>query len=82
VKFTGPNTKTESQKKHERKNHDESKQLDLWVVALVFGTTVRQDWPTVAIRLVYALLFFVLQVWEPSNRIALDTLMRASRPKE
>jgi thiosulfate dehydrogenase (quinone) large subunit len=54
----------------------------LWVVALVFGTTVRRDWPTVAIQLVYALLFFVLQVWEPSNRIALDTLMRTSRPKE
>jgi len=47
----------------------------LWMVALVFGTTVRQDWPTVAIQLLYALLFFVLQVWEPSNRIAPDALM-------
>ena len=54
----------------------------LWMVALVFGTTVRQDYPAVAIQLLYALLFFVLQVWEPSNRIALDTLMRKSRPKE
>ena len=35
----------------------------LWMVALVFGTTVRQDYPTVAIQLLYALLFFVLQVW-------------------
>src|ERR1700688_4778231 len=34
----------------------------LWMVALVFGTTVRQDYPTVAIQLLYALLFFVLQV--------------------
>jgi thiosulfate dehydrogenase [quinone] large subunit len=51
----------------------------LWMVALVFGTTVRQDYPTVAIQLLYALLFFVLQVWESSNRISLDTLMRSRR---
>jgi len=54
----------------------------LWMIALVFGTTLRQDYPTVAIQLLYALLFFVLQVWETSNRISLDTLMRARRPKE
>ena len=54
----------------------------LWIVALVFGTTVRQDYPTVAIQLLYALLFFVLQVWEPANRISLDALMRKRRPKE
>ena len=53
----------------------------LWMVALVFGTTVRQDYPTVAMQLLYALLFFVLQVWDPSNRISLDTLMRVRRPK-
>ena len=53
----------------------------LWMVALVFGTTVRQDYPTVAIQLLYALLFFVLQVWKPSNRISLDTLMGERRPK-
>ena len=53
----------------------------LWMVALVFGTTVRQDYPTVAIRLLYALLFFVLQVWEPSNRISLDAVMRERKPR-
>ena len=53
----------------------------LWMVALVFGTTVRQDYPTVAIQLLYALLFFVLQVWESCNRFSLDTLMRKRRPK-
>jgi thiosulfate dehydrogenase (quinone) large subunit len=53
----------------------------LWMVALVFGTNVRQDYPTVAIQLLYALLFFVLQVWEPSNRISLDTARRESRAK-
>ena len=46
----------------------------LWMIALVLGTTIRQDYPTVAIQLLYALLFFVLQVWEPFNRISLDTL--------
>jgi thiosulfate dehydrogenase [quinone] large subunit len=53
----------------------------LWMVALVFGTTLRQDYPTVAIQLLYALLFFVLQVWESSNRISLDALMEERRPK-
>jgi thiosulfate dehydrogenase [quinone] large subunit len=48
----------------------------LWMVALVFGTTIRQDYPTVAIQLLFSLLFFVLQVWEPSNRISLDTLRK------
>src|ERR1017187_2930386 len=36
----------------------------LWMIALVFGTTIRQDYSTVAVQLLYALLFFVLQVWE------------------
>jgi len=53
----------------------------LWMVALVFGTTVRQDYPTVAIQLLYALVFFVLQLWEPSNRISLDAMMRGKRPQ-
>jgi thiosulfate dehydrogenase [quinone] large subunit len=53
----------------------------LWMVALVFGTTLRQDYPTVAIQLLYALLFFVLQLWESSNRISLDALMEERRPK-
>jgi thiosulfate dehydrogenase (quinone) large subunit len=53
----------------------------LWMVALVFGTTIRQDYATVAIQLLYSLLFFVLQVWESSNRISLDALMRPRRPE-
>ena len=53
----------------------------LWMIALVFGTTIRQDYPTVAIQLLYALPFFVLQVWEPSNRISLDALMRDNGSK-
>jgi len=53
----------------------------LWMIALVLGTTIRQDYATVAIQLLYALLFFVLQVWEPSNRFSLDNLMRMRRPQ-
>ena len=53
----------------------------LWMIALVFGTTIRQDYPTVAIQLLYALLFFVLQVWAPANRISLDALMMKRRAK-
>jgi thiosulfate dehydrogenase (quinone) large subunit len=52
----------------------------LWMIALVFGTTVRQEFTIVAIQLFYAFLFFVLQVWEPSNRISVDALIRARRP--
>jgi thiosulfate dehydrogenase (quinone) large subunit len=48
----------------------------VWMIALVFGTTLRQDFSTVAIQLLYALLFFVLQVWESSNAISLDALIR------
>jgi thiosulfate dehydrogenase (quinone) large subunit len=53
----------------------------MWMIALVFGATIRQDYPTVAIQLLYALFFFVLQVWEPFNRISIDTLMRLRRRK-
>jgi len=53
----------------------------LWMVALVFGTTIRQDYPTVAIQLLYALLFFVLQVSEPLNGISVDKLIRRGRDK-
>jgi thiosulfate dehydrogenase (quinone) large subunit len=53
----------------------------LWMIALVFGTTIRQDYPTVAIQLLYALLFFVLQLWESANRISLDALMKERRLK-
>jgi len=48
----------------------------LWMIALLFGTTIRQDYPTVAIQLLYAVLFFVLQVWELANHISLDAMMR------
>jgi thiosulfate dehydrogenase [quinone] large subunit len=51
----------------------------LWMIALVFGTTIRQDYPIVAIQLLYALLFFLLQVWWPANRISLDRAIRAGR---
>ncbi len=53
----------------------------LWMTALVFGTTIRQDYPVVAIQLLYAFLFFVLQVWQSSNRISLDTLVKTRRVK-
>ena len=46
----------------------------LWMLALVLGTTIKQDYPVIAVQLLYALLFFVLQVWVPSNRLSLDTL--------
>jgi thiosulfate dehydrogenase [quinone] large subunit len=53
----------------------------VWMIALVFGTTLRQDYSTIAIQLLYALLFFVLQVWEPYNQISLDTMIKKRRLK-
>jgi thiosulfate dehydrogenase [quinone] large subunit len=53
----------------------------LWMIALVFGTTIRQDYSTVAIQLLYGLLFFVLQVWASFNRISVDTLMSKKGPR-
>lgn len=53
----------------------------LWMIALVMGTTIRQDYPTVAIQLLYALLCFVLQIWEHSNRFSLDALLGLRKPK-
>jgi thiosulfate dehydrogenase [quinone] large subunit len=53
----------------------------LWMIALVFGTTIRQDYSTVAIQLLYGLLFFVPQVWVSFNRISLDTLMSKKGPR-
>lgn len=48
----------------------------LWMMALVFGTTLRHEFNTVAVQLLYALLFFVLQASETYNRISLDAMMR------
>jgi thiosulfate dehydrogenase [quinone] large subunit len=53
----------------------------IWMIALIFGTTIRQDYSTVAIQLLYALLFFMLQAWEPFNRISLDAFLRLRRRK-
>jgi len=45
-----------------------------WMLALVLGATIKQDFPVVAMQLLYALLFFVLQVWLPSSLMSLDRL--------
>ena len=52
----------------------------LWMIPLVLGTTIRQDYSAVAIQLLYGLLFFVRQVWERSNGISLDALMWTRTP--
>jgi len=50
----------------------------LLMTALTFGTTLRQDWPTVGIQLVYALAYFVLLVRRSDDVLSIDSL-RASR---
>ncbi len=47
----------------------------LLMIALLFGKCMQQDWPTVAIQLFYSLLYFLLLVFIPSNRFALDSFL-------
>jgi hypothetical protein len=55
-------------------------EVDRWWT--VYGCSgFRDNYPTIAIQNLDALLFFVLQVWEPSNRISLDTLLIARKAK-
>ncbi|MGA7623645.1 MAG: MauE/DoxX family redox-associated membrane protein [Candidatus Acidiferrales bacterium] len=46
----------------------------LTMAALVFGTALRSDWPTVAIQLLYAAIYAVLLAMREYNGLAVDAL--------
>lgn len=46
----------------------------LTMAALVFGTALRSDWPTVAIQLLYAAIYAVLLAMREYNGVAVDAL--------
>lgn len=48
----------------------------LLMILLLFGKSMQQDWTTVAIQLLYALLYFVLLAYRHWNRFALDGVFR------
>jgi thiosulfate dehydrogenase [quinone] large subunit len=52
----------------------------LLMTVLTFGTTLRQDWPTVGIQLVYALAYFVLLVRRSDDALSVDSLRGSRAP--
>ena len=46
----------------------------LTMAALVFGTALKSDWPTVAIQLLYAAIYAVLLAMREYNSVAVDTM--------
>jgi thiosulfate dehydrogenase [quinone] large subunit len=48
----------------------------LAMLALTFGTTLRQDWPTAATQLLYGLVYAVLLAFAEYNRYSVDGWMQ------
>lgn len=48
------------------------------ILILTFGTTLRQDWETAGLQLIYAVLYAILLALHAGNRYSLDTLFRRS----
>ena len=45
------------------------------MVALTFGTTLRQDWPSAGLQLIYAIVYAVLLAFLSYDRFAVDLLL-------
>jgi thiosulfate dehydrogenase [quinone] large subunit len=48
----------------------------LWMVALIFGSTLAKNYDVVGIQLLYSLIFFALLRHEPLNALSVDRLIR------
>jgi thiosulfate dehydrogenase [quinone] large subunit len=48
----------------------------LWMVALIFGSTLAKQYNVVSVQLLYSLIFFVLLRHEPLNELSVDRLIR------
>jgi thiosulfate dehydrogenase [quinone] large subunit len=51
----------------------------LLITALVFGTALRNDWPTVGIQMIYAITYYILLANRADNGFSLDALFRRGR---
>jgi thiosulfate dehydrogenase [quinone] large subunit len=49
----------------------------LLIAALVFGSSVRQDWPTVGVQIIYALAYFILLTFVDRDELSIDGWRRA-----
>ncbi len=48
----------------------------LVMIALTWGTVLKQDWPTAGLQLIYSFAFFLLLFLREYNRFSLDALLR------
>jgi len=48
----------------------------LLIIALVFGTTLRSDWDTLGIQMIYAAIYYLLLVSRTYDRFSIDHLRR------
>lgn len=51
----------------------------LLITALIFGTALRNDWPTVGIQMIYAITYYLLLLNRSDNGFSLDALFRPAR---
>jgi len=51
----------------------------LWMVALIFGSTLIANYAAVGIQLIYSLIFFQLLQYLPQNTFSLDRLIAKQR---
>ena len=49
------------------------------MLVLTFGSTLRQDWPTVGIQLMYSLVYSLLLAGARLNSYSIDSRLRSSR---
>jgi len=50
----------------------------LLILLLTFGTTLRQDWETAGLQLIYAVIYTLLLALHAGNRYSLDPVLRRS----
>lgn len=51
----------------------------LLITALIFGTALRNDWPTVGIQMIYAITYYLLLLNRSDDGFSLDALFRPAR---
>ncbi len=51
----------------------------LLITALIFGTALRSDWPTVGIQMIYSITYYLLLLQRADNGCSLDALFGRKR---
>jgi len=51
----------------------------LLMVALIFGTALRNDWATVGIQMIYAITYYLLMLNRADNGFSMDALFRGGQ---